>query len=151
LGYQIFLSYLPDGLPGLVVKIIKLEDCLALMVFEHAHGLWAGICCDKRPQFSQSHPKDCPIQPPLTTHKGVADILIFITYLLLYPVDITHYINFNYYTVYFYATQRKKRHLAPCTTPCWLWRHKQTSIVRSLFTKLKLRDFIVRTKAGIGW
>jgi hypothetical protein len=29
---------------------------------------------------------------------------IFITYLLLYPVDIGHYINFYYYTVYFYAT-----------------------------------------------
>jgi hypothetical protein len=51
--------------------------------------------------------------------------------------------------VYFYSTQRQKRHLAPCATPCWLWRYKQTSIVCSLFTKLKLRDFIVRTKAGI--
>jgi hypothetical protein len=33
---------------------------------------------------------------------------LFITYLLLYPVDITHYINFNYYTVYFYATHNVK-------------------------------------------
>jgi hypothetical protein len=32
----------------------------------------------------------------------------FITYLLLYPVDITHNINFNYYTVYFYATHNVK-------------------------------------------
>jgi hypothetical protein len=75
--------------------------------------------------------------------------IYFITYLLLYPVDITHYINSNYYTVYFYSTQRQKRQLAPCTTPCWFWHHKQTSIVRNLFTKLKLHDFINRTKAGI--
>jgi hypothetical protein len=32
------------------------------------------------------------------------NIYIFITYLLLYPVNIKHYINSNYYTEYFYAT-----------------------------------------------
>jgi hypothetical protein len=27
-------------------------------------------CCDTGPRLSRSHPKDRPIQPPLTTHKG---------------------------------------------------------------------------------
>jgi hypothetical protein len=34
--------------------------------------------------------------------------IVIITYLLLYPVDITHNIKFNYYTVYFYATHNVK-------------------------------------------
>jgi hypothetical protein len=42
---------------------------------------------------------------------GTCIILVFITYLLLYPVDITHCITFNYYTVYFYVTQRQKTSL----------------------------------------
>jgi hypothetical protein len=44
-----------------------------------AKGLWAGIkgsllChtyCDTGPRFLRSHPKDRPIQSPLTTHKGM--------------------------------------------------------------------------------
>jgi hypothetical protein len=58
----------------------------------------------------------------------------FITYLFLYPVDITHYtLNFNYYTEYSYATHNVK-HITwrPAELLCWLWRHNQTSILRSL-------------------
>jgi hypothetical protein len=45
-----------------------------------AQGLWAGsrerslschTCCDTGPRFFRSHPKDRPIQSPLTTHKGM--------------------------------------------------------------------------------
>jgi hypothetical protein len=35
-------------------------------------------------------------------------IKIFITYFLVYPVDISHYINFNYYTQYFSTTHNIK-------------------------------------------
>jgi hypothetical protein len=70
----------------------------------------------------------------------------FITYLLLYPVDITHNINFLH-RVFLRHTQPQKRHLALFATSCWLWRHKQTSILLGLFTKLMLREFIARTKS----
>jgi hypothetical protein len=33
---------------------------------------------------------------------------ISITYVILYSVDITYYMNFNYYIVYFYATHNVK-------------------------------------------
>jgi hypothetical protein len=33
--------------------------------------LYGDACCDTWPRFFRSHPKDCPIQSPLTTHKGV--------------------------------------------------------------------------------
>jgi hypothetical protein len=61
-----------------------------------------------------------------------AKATIFIAYLLLYPVDITHYIIFNYYTGYFYATNNVKnvtwRPVLPCVD-C----DEQTSIFRMFF------------------
>ena len=43
-----------------------------------AQGLWTGrdllscqTCCDTGPRFFQSHPKDRPIQSPLTTQEGM--------------------------------------------------------------------------------
>jgi hypothetical protein len=92
----------------------------------------------------------------------------FITYLLLYPVDITHNINFNYYTVYFYATYNVKnvtwRSLlagVDCDVTNFNFTIRTTSadsgmlhldeigrgdpnaILRGFFTKLMLRDFIL--------
>jgi hypothetical protein len=39
--------------------------------FEQGGTLSCHTCCDTGPRFFQSHPKDCPIQLPLPTHKGM--------------------------------------------------------------------------------
>jgi hypothetical protein len=53
-------------------------------------------------------------------------IMYFITYSLFYPVDITHCINFQYYTVCSYATHDVRNVTwRPVLLSFWLWRHKR--------------------------
>jgi hypothetical protein len=46
--------------------------CTELRAFEQG-GIFmtCHTCCDTGPRFFPSHPKDCPIQSPLMTHRGM--------------------------------------------------------------------------------
>jgi hypothetical protein len=45
--------------------------CSVLRVFEQGGSLSCHTCCDTRPRFYRSHPKDSPIHSPPTTDKGM--------------------------------------------------------------------------------
>jgi hypothetical protein len=49
----------------------NLSLCSALRAFEQGGSLSCHTCCDTEPRFFQSHPKDRPIQSPLTKHEGI--------------------------------------------------------------------------------
>jgi hypothetical protein len=49
----------------------KYSLCWALRAFRQEGSLSCHISCDTGPRFFRSHPKNRPIQSPLTTHKGM--------------------------------------------------------------------------------
>jgi hypothetical protein len=69
-----------------------------------------------------------------------------VTYLLLYLVDITHYVNFDYCIVYFYATHNFENVIWRPALPCVDCDATNKHQFMFLFTRLNLLDFIVGTR-----
>jgi hypothetical protein len=63
---------------GLLFACAHLKTAVFAIVQKRTHAnnrerslCWTGLGCDTGPRFFRSHPKDRPIQSPLTTHKGI--------------------------------------------------------------------------------
>jgi hypothetical protein len=77
-------------------------------------------------------------------------VSVFVAIHIFTPLSCGYYSLHKFWLLheYFYATHNFKNDTwCPALPHVWLWCHKQVSILCSLFTKLKLCDFIVQTKS----
>jgi hypothetical protein len=69
---QEYFTYMDMDMSPLPVKGCKIYACARRSGPLCREGfLSCHTCCDTGPRFFRSHPKDRPIQLPLTTHKGM--------------------------------------------------------------------------------